>query len=76
MEADPAFLVAVLAFMKLHWLAVTIAGFVLYTLISFIRVMVKLPAVAQIPIWLIIGAAAGIVGLAIIGARSPPRRVT
>jgi len=72
MEADPAWLVAVLAFMKAHWLAVTIAGFALYTIISFIRVMIKLPAVAQIPIWLILGAAAGIVGLTIIGARRAP----
>lgn len=74
MEADPAWLVAVLAFIKAHWLAITIAGFLLATIIAFITVMVKLPAVAQIPVWLIIGAAAGIVGLVILGARSPPVR--
>lgn len=75
MEADPAWLLAVLAFIKAHWLAITIAGFALAAIISFITVMVKVPAIAQIPFWLIIGAAAGIIGLAVLSARSPPRSV-
>lgn len=74
MEADPAWLVAVLAFIKAHWLAITLAGIALALLISFITVIVKVPAVAQIPIWLLVGAAAGIIGLALISARSPPAR--
>jgi len=73
MEADPAWLVAVLVFIKAHWLAVTIAGLALYTIISFIRVMVQLPSAAQIPVWLILGAAAGIIGLAVISARGQRR---
>ncbi len=75
MEADPAWLLAVLAFMKAHWLAITIAGFALAALISFITVMVKIPAAAQIPVALIVGAAVGIVVLTALAARSPPGRV-
>jgi len=41
MEADPAWLVAVLAFIKAHWLAIIIAGFVLTAIISFVRVWVE-----------------------------------
>lgn len=74
MEADPAWLLAVVAFIKAHWLAITIAGLLLATIISLITIMVKVPAVAQIPVWLIIGAAAGIVGLTLLASRSPPRR--
>lgn len=69
MEADPAWLVAMLAFIKAHWLAITIAGFVLAAIISFITVMVKVPAAAQIPIWLLVGGAIAIISLAVIGAR-------
>ena len=75
MEADPAWLVAVLAFIKAHWVAITIAGLLLATIISFITVMVKLPAVAQIPVALIIGVAVGIVGLTLLASRSPSRRL-
>lgn len=53
LEADPAWLVAVLLFIKAHWLAIIITGFVLVAIISFIRVMVEvavapsaIPAVA------------------------------
>jgi len=76
MEADPAWLLAVVAFLKAHWLAITIAGFALYVIVSFITVMVKIPAAAQIPVWLLIGAAAGIVGLVVLSARAPPRSET
>ena len=76
MEADPARLLAVLAFLKAHWVALTIVGFALVAIISFITVMVKVPAVAGIPIMLIVGAALGIIGLTVLAARSPPRRGT
>ena len=74
MEADPAWLVAMLAFIKAHWLAITIAGFILVAIISFIRVMIKLPAVAQIPIWLILGAAAGVFALIYVSGKMPALR--
>jgi len=63
MEADPAWLLVALAFIKAHWLAITIAGVSLALIISFITVAVKAPAILQIPTWLIVGAAIGIVGL-------------
>lgn len=47
MEADPAWLLAILAFMKAHWLAIIISGFVLMALVSFIRVMVWTVAAPQ-----------------------------
>jgi len=75
MEADPAWLVAVVAFMKAHWLAITIAGIALTALISFITVMIKMPKAAQIPVALLVGAAIGIIGLLVLGARSPPGRI-
>ena len=71
MEADPARLVAVIVFIKAHWLAITLAGLALATIISFISIIIKVPTVAQIPIWLLIGAAAGIVGLVILSRRVP-----
>ncbi len=74
MEADPAWLVPVVAFIKAHWIAITIAGFVLALIISFIKIMVDVPALVAAPAWLLIGAAAAIVGLVILGARSPPAR--
>jgi len=57
MEADPAWLVVTLAFIKAHWLAIIIAGFVLALIVQFIRVMIEVPAWAQPPIWLLVGAA-------------------
>jgi len=77
MEVTGTPFLAVLAFLKAHWLAVAIAGILLYTVISFIWVMAKVPTVAQIPIWLILGAAGGVLVLAFVaarGGRSPPRR--
>lgn len=74
MEADPAWLVAVWAFMKAHWLAIVIGGFILAAIISFITVLVKIPAAAQIPTALIVGAAVGVLGLLALSAysRKPP----
>jgi len=71
MEADPAWLAAVIVFIKAHWLAITLAGLALATIISSISIIIKVPTVAQIPIWLLIGAAAGIVGLVILSRRVP-----
>lgn len=78
MEVDPAWLVPVLAFIGRHWLAITIAGFVLAAIITFVTVMIKLPAGLKIPMSLIIGGAIGvtvtIVGLAVLSRHSPGRR--
>jgi len=71
MEADPVWLAAAIAFIKAHWLALTIAGFTLAALISFIYIMIKIPVAAQIPVALLIGVAAGVVGLTILARKSP-----
>lgn len=71
MEADPAWLVATLVFIKAHWLAITIIGFVLAAIITFIRVMIKLPAAAQIPVALLVGVALGVVGIILLTTRKP-----
>ncbi len=71
MEADPVWLVAALAFIKAHWLAITIAGFALAAIISLITVMVKVPTIVQIPFWLVMGAVAGVAGLFILAGRRP-----
>ena len=70
MEADPAWLLAVVAFIKAHWVAITIAGFLLAAIISFIVVMVKVPAAAQIPVALLVGVAIGVVGLIVLSISS------
>ncbi len=69
MEADPAWLVATLAFMKVHWLAITIGAFTLALIISFITVLVKVPTAAQIPVALLVGAAIGVIGLIVLTTR-------
>lgn len=70
MEADPVWLVAFLAFLKAHWLAITIAGLALTAIIAFITILVKFPVVAQVPIWLILGAVAGVALLVVVGTRA------
>lgn len=70
MEADPAWLLAVLAFLKAHWLFIIIAGFLLGTLIAFITISIKLPAGAKIPFWLMVGAAMGVVGIVILNSKT------
>ena len=72
-EADPAWLVATLAFMARHWLALTIAGFVIWAFVSFITIMVQVPAIAQIPFALLIGAGLGIVGLLLLQGKNKVR---
>ena len=69
LEADPAWLVATLAFIKAHWLAITLSGLALATLITYIIVMINVPAIAQIPVTLLVGAAVGIVGITLLAAR-------
>ncbi len=61
-EADPAWLVATLAFMRVHWLALTIAGLAIWLFVSFITIMVKVP-VALVPFALLVGAGLGVVGI-------------
>lgn len=63
LEADPVWLLAFLLFLKAHWLAITIAGFVLATIIALIIVLVKIAVSPALPIAGI--AIAG--GLALIG---------
>ena len=69
MEADPAWLLAILAFIKAHWLAIIIAGFVLTVIVSFIRIMVEVvTAPTPIPAALII---IGVVLLAMMAMGKP-----
>ncbi len=70
MEADPIWLVPFLAFLKAHWLAITIAGFALWAIVAFITILVKVPAAAQVPIWLIVGAVVGVALLVVAGTRA------
>jgi len=75
MEVTGTFWPVILAFLRAHWVALAIGTIVLATVVSFITVMVKVPAVAQIPVWLIIGAAGGVLLLAYVsakGSRAPP----
>lgn len=64
MEADPAWLLALLAFVKAHWVAILIATFVLGLIILFIRVMVEIvgPGPFGVPwwAWIVGGAAIGV----------------
>jgi len=75
MEADPIQLVPLLVAIA-TWGAITIAaGFVLYVIVSFIRVMVWGPAAEGIPIALIAGVAIGVIGLLYFTrSRAPPRK--
>lgn len=63
MEADPAWLLAILAFVKAHWLAITIAGFVLTAIIASIIILVKISVAPTLPV----AAIAIVGGLALAG---------
>ena len=63
MEADPVWLLAALAFIKAHWLAITISGFLLAALIASIIVFVKIAQAPALPV----AAIAIIGGLAVAG---------
>jgi len=49
MESDPAWLLAVLAFIKDHWVALGIAGFILAAIIATIIVLVKISVAPAFP---------------------------
>ena len=63
MEADPAWLLGILAFIKAHWLAITIAGFVLTAIIASIIILAKIAIAPTLPVATI----AIVGGLAIVG---------
>lgn len=63
MEADPAWLLAVLAFIKAHWLALAIAGVFLAAIIASIIVLVKIAVAPSMPV----AAIALIGGLILVG---------
>lgn len=73
LEADPAWLVAVLLFIKSHWLALTIGGVILAVAIAAIVIFIKVEGNMTM-FWLIVGL--GVVGIALIGfalmKRGPP----
>ncbi|MBA7693640.1 hypothetical protein ES703_102228 [subsurface metagenome] len=73
MEADPAWLVAILAFIKLHWLAITITGLLLTAIIASIIVLVKIAVAPAFPTAAVaIGGGLALVG--ILAALSMKRR--
>lgn len=73
MKADPAWLLAILVFIKANWLAIIIAGFVLTVIIVFITVLVKIAVAPTLPVAAIaIGGALAVIallGLAAIAGR-------
>jgi len=66
MESDPAWLLPVLAFVKAHWLAILVSGFVLGVLVTMIRIFASIPVDGGTP-WLLI---AGIVVAVIVLSRA------
>jgi len=71
MEADPAWLLAALVFIKAHWLAITITGLFLTAIIATIIVLVKISVAPALPIAAIaIGGGLALIGvLAAIAAK-------
>lgn len=64
MEADPAWLLAILAFMKAHWLALTITGLLLTAIIAAIIVLVKIAVAPALPVAAIaIGGGLALIGI-------------
>lgn len=64
MEADPYWLLAFLAFVKAHWLAIIIAGFVLTVIIASIIVLVKIAVAPTLPVAAIaIGGGLALIGI-------------
>lgn len=64
MEVDPAWLLAALAFIKAHWLAITIAGFLLTAIIATIIVLAKIAIAPALPVAAIaIGGGLALVGV-------------
>ena len=54
-EADPAWLLGVIAFIKAHWVAIAIGGIVLYTLVSFLRMLVDIVPDSDFLKWIVLG---------------------
>lgn len=70
LEADPAWLILALAFIKAHWLAITIAGFLLTAIIAAIIVLVKIAVAPAAPIAaLAIGGGLALVGILAMAAK-------
>lgn len=70
LEADPAWLIPVLAFIKAHWLAITIAGFLLTAIIAAIIVLVKIAVAPALPVAaLAIGGGLALVGILAMAAK-------
>lgn len=64
MEADPAWLLAILAFIKANWIAITIASFTLAAIIATIIVLVKIAVAPALPIAAIaIGGGLALIGI-------------
>ena len=72
MEADPIWLIAMLAFIKAHWIAIAIAGFLLTAVIAFIVVLIKVAA-APTPFPAIV-LALGIAALLLLTGREGKRK--
>lgn len=66
MEADPVWLVAMLTFIRTHWIAITIAGFVLAAVILFIRVAVEVPTMIAFPFLIAAGVVAAVIGVTVV----------
>lgn len=63
-EADPAWLLAVLAFIKAHWLALTIAGLFLTAIIAAIIILIKIAVAPALPVAAIaIGGGLALIGI-------------
>jgi len=63
-EADPAWLLAVLAFIQAHWLALAIAGLLLTAIIIAIIVMVKVAVAPALPVAdIAIGGGLAVIGI-------------
>lgn len=64
MEADPAWLLAALAFIKVHWIAITIAGLLLTAIIATIIVLAKIAVAPALPVAAIaIGGGLALIGI-------------
>lgn len=75
MKADPAWLLAILAFIKAHWVAIIIAGFVLTVIIAFITVLVKIAVAPALPVAAIaIGGALAVIAILGLAAIAQEKR--
>ena len=54
-EADPAWLAAIVAWVGAHWVAIAIGGILLYTVVSFLRMLVDVLPPPALVKWAVIG---------------------